>query len=464
MTCNYRPPKCISAADHNCCVLYHAYAAHMKIASDVPRSASQIHNMPDATQWRDATTGEIQNMYDNTVWKSPSCSIKDIPKHLLLPSQLIYEKQYNPDGSFMKYKCRLVIRGDKWHDIYNMNKYASTVKSESVRMLLSIATIENMKMESIDVKSAFLYSNLKEGEIIYMRRPAGLTDDDMPEFVQLNKCIYGMPEASAYFHEHSDAALKSFGCKPTPEDDCVYVLDYKGERAFISKHVDDFGLMSKSQQLIDYIKMKLSEIYTITFNLDMSYYLGFHIIRDRVERSIILSQRGYIDTVLDRFGISRHVNAIYPSTPMEYVKMSKTTPIVLINASQIVDYQSRVGLLLYLAIMSRPDILYAVSHLSRQCKSPTQFDLNAINRVLYYIAGTYELGLKLYSNEGVRLYATVDASYACHDDSKSHTGCTLHIGRTSGSIITVSKKQSVTADSSTIAEFVATHVVCKEIM
>ncbi len=345
-----------------------------------------------------------------------------------------------------------------------MNKYASTVKSESVRMLLSIAAIENMEMESIDVKSAFLYSNLKEGEIIYMRRPAGLTDDDMPEFVQLNKCIYGMPEASAYFHEHSDAALKSFGCVPTPEDDCVYVLDYKGERAFISKHVDDFGLMSKSQQLIDYIKMKLSEIYTITVNLDMSYYLGFHIIRDRVKRSIILSQRGYIDTVLDRFNISRHASAIYPSTPMEYVKMSKTTPIVLLNVSQIVDYQSRVGSLLYLAIMSRPDILFAVSHLSRQCKSPTQFDLNAINRVLYYIAGTYDLGLKLYSNDGVRLYATVDASYGCHDDSKSHTCCTLHIGRTSGSIITVSKKQSVTADSSTIAEFVATHVVCKEIM
>ncbi len=84
--------------------------------------------------------------------------------------------------------------------------------------------------------------------------------------------------------------------------------------------------------------------------------------------------------------------------------------------------------------------------------------------MLYYIAGTYDHGLKLYSNDGVRLYATVDASYGCHDDSKSHTGCTLHIGRTSGSIITVSKKQSVTADSSTIAEFVATHVVCKEIM
>ncbi len=47
---------------------------------------------------------------------------------------------------------------------------------------------------------------------------------------------------------------------------------------------------------------------------------------------------------------------------------------------------------------------------------------------------------------------------------KSHSGCTLHVGSFSGSLITVSKKQKVTADSSTIAEFIATHIITKEIM
>ena len=83
--------------------------------------------------------------------------------------------------------------------------------------------------------------------------------------------------------------------------------------------------------------------------------------------------------------------------------------------------------------MTRPDILFAVSSLSRCSKPPTKSDLNAINRVLLYFIGTKHLGLKLYSDEGVKLYATVDAAYACHPDSKSHSGCTLHIGRLSGS-------------------------------
>ena len=62
------------------------------------------------------------------------------------------------------------------------------------------------------------------------------------------------------------------------------------------------------------------------------------------------------------------------------------------------------------------------------------------------------------------LYATVDTSYGTYDDRKSHSGCTLHIGEGSGAFTSRSKKQTVAADSSTVAEFIATHLVCKEIM
>ena len=65
---------------------------------------------------------------------------------------------------------------------------------------------------------------------------------------------------------------------------------------------------------------------------------------------------------------------------------------------------------------------------------------------------------------GVLLYATVDASYGIHADRKSHSGCTLHVGVGSGAFLFRSKKQTVTADSSTVPEFIATHLASKEIM
>ena len=88
----------------------------------------------------------------------------------------------------------------------------------------------------------------------------------------------------------------------------------------------------------------------------------------------------------------------------------------------------------------------------------------AMDRVLQYLASTPDLGLTFSSTEGVKLYATVDSSYGNHDDRKSHSGCTLHIGLNSGSFLTRSKKQTITADSSTVAEFIAAHLATKEIM
>ena len=466
---NYLPPKsCRGALEHDAYLEFmngnkQAYASHMSSSRDIPRNFASIPHFNDASNWISCTKDELGSMYDNSVWDTPTVDIKSIPKNLILPSMLIYDKQYYPDGSFKKYKCRLVCRGDKWYDIYNMNTYASTVKSESVRMLLSIAAIEDWEMESIDVKTAFLHSPLKSDEIIYMRRPPGLTDEHMPEIVRLRKCIYGMPQASAYFHAHSDKVLRSFGCVPIPEDDCVYKLEINNETVFILKHVDDFGIMSKHQHLIEYVKYHLSKAYELSINQDMSFYLGLCIKRDRINRSMFLNQHGYTVNILDRYDIKLMDN--YPTTPMAYyTHENNNIKNVFLDKDGIQEYQSRVGSLLYLAIMTRPDILFATSMASRKNKNPTTKDMSAVNRILYYIAGTQDKGLTFRSDEGVVLYATVDASYACHEDMKSHSGCTLHIGRTSGACQSLSKKQTITADSSTVAEFVATHTVAKEIM
>ena len=69
-----------------------------------------------------------------------------------------------------------------------------------------------------------------------------------------------------------------------------------------------------------------------------------------------------------------------------------------------------------------------------------------------YLASTPGFGVVLGGLGGVVLYATVDAFYGPHDDRKSHSGCTLHIGEGSGAFLSLSKKQTRTANSSTVAE------------
>ena len=461
--CHFLPAKCIlrltsAAADLH---PYVSLGAFRKVPVGTPRRYQDIDHLPDKDKWIESTDIEFENMLRNTVWFEDGVDESTVPKNLILPSQLIFEKQFNPDGSLKKYKCRLVIRGDRWYDIYNMDTYASTVKSETVKICMAIAATEDMEMELVDVRSAFLYSPLKEDEVIYMRRPPGLDDSHMPKLVKLKKCIYGMKQASAYFHAHSDAVLKSFGCVATAEDDCCYVLKHMGCTAIINKHVDDFGIMSKSKQLLTYIRTKLSEVYEITVDPEMKYYLGHHIVRDRQNKKIYLDQTAMINDMAQKFQIP--LSGPFPSTPMEYLPQDKA-PKVFLNEKGITDYQSRVGSVLYIAMHSRPDILFATATCTTKTKNPTTQDVDAINRIMAYLVSTKALSLKLGSDEGIVFYGTVDASYANHDDAKSHTGFTLHIGKDSGAIIASSKKQKITADSSTIAEFIATHIVAKEIL
>ena len=436
-----------------------------------PRSMKEALSNAHRQSWIEAKDKECNSFKERQTYITPRIPIADIPKDLIIPSKMVFDIKKHPDGSFDKFKCRIVARGDRWKDVYRQDTYAGTARTESIKIILAIAAELDLHLESVDVKTAFLYPPLKPDEVIYMRRPAGLTDEDMPEIVQLTHCIYGLPTASAYFRDHSDTVLKSIGFKPTISDPQVYTMHEAGEFVIVSTHVDDFGFASTSKALIDKVKSLLSQTYEISSNPDMSSYLGLNITRNRKLKQIFINQPGYVDDLISTFALSESLD-YYPLTPMRIdygTRVNLNTSLnvsldTLLSADQIREFQSRVGACSYLAMQSRPDILYAVNTLSRKTKQPNLEDWEAIQRVLYYIVGSRDLGLLFHSGEGIKLYATVDASYATHSDLKSHTGCTLHIGRHSASFRSLTKKQSVMADSSTVAEYIGAHVAAKEIL
>ena len=326
-----------------------------------------------------------------------------------------------------------------------------------------IAAAEDMELESADVNSAFLYGEIPDTQSIFMKRPSGLTDVDMPPVVRLLKSIYGLPMASAKFREHSDQTLKQMGFNPTISDPRIYVKFYPdGTKAYISVHVDDLGIAASNQKIMHEIKTDLLKVYKLNFNTDFNYYLGMLIERDRKNKTIKVSQPGYIMEMIETFNIDTFYSPLTPMVDNPRPIISDTNP--LLNNTDQQLYQSKIGSCLWLANATRPDTLFAVNMLSRYTHAPTLFDMKAIDRVLQYIAGTPDHGLVFFSDEGVVLYCTVDSSYGNHTDRKSHSGCTLHIGRTSSAFLSRSKKQSITADSSTVAELIATHLASKEIM
>ena len=95
-----------------------------------------------------------------------------------------------------------------------------------------------------------------------MKRPKGLSDSDMPNIVRLRKSLYGLPIASAKFREHSDRTLRNMGINPTISDPRIYVKFYDDNtKAYISVHVDDFGIAASNNDIIRKILKDLQSTY-----------------------------------------------------------------------------------------------------------------------------------------------------------------------------------------------------------
>jgi len=78
--------------------------------------------------------------------------------------------------------------------------------------------------------------------------------------------------------------------------------------------------------------------------------------------------------------------------------------------------------------------------------------MKKLERVVRYLRHTRHLGIILEADKHLTVIAYVDASYGVHQNMKSHTGCTIGIGR--GPIYSKSSGQKLNTKSSTEAELV----------
>jgi hypothetical protein len=110
---------------------------------------------------------------------------------------------------------------------------------------------------------------------------------------------------------------------------------------------------------------------------------------------------------------------------------------------------SEVMRLMYLALKTRPDILFSVSYLATKVADPSIQDAHKLKRILNYVSYTADMALVL-TPKNSKLHVSVDASYGIHDDKKSHTGAVFGIG--GATFACRSKKQQHVSNSSTDAE------------
>ena len=229
--------------------------------------------------------------------------------------------------------------------------------------------------------------------------------------------------------------------------------------------MDDILLAGpKKSELIPVISAELAKVYTLTTDFEPKIFVGLVITRNRTSRSLTITQPHYVESLINKFSIPSS-SAKYPMSEDFLTNMPLPSTDSLFPPDLQTLFQEKVGSILYLASQTRPDLLYSTTQLSRRSNKATARDMAAADRLLRYIASTPSLGITFCSyDKPFRLFAYVDASYNCYSDSKSHTGVSLHLGQFSGAFLSLSKKQTIVADSTTVSEFVATHTAVQKVL
>ncbi|XP_033224455.1 exocyst complex component 6B isoform X3 [Belonocnema kinseyi] len=190
-------------------------------------------------------------------------------------------------------------------------------------------------------------------------------------------------------------------------------------------------------------------------------FVGLQIERSEDDKKIKIHQEAYAKNILDKFN---HTNCSPVSTPNSTgneIFHCETTK----NDFKDFPYREAIGSIMFLMVVSRLDLAYAIGLLSRFMQNPHHVHWTAIKRVLKYIKGTLSYGItyEICTNK-VETSAFNDADDANDPITRRSITCWV-IFCNNGSIAWRSKKkQTLVATSTTEAVFIALCAVTKEVM
>ncbi|KAH9767170.1 hypothetical protein KPL71_011175 [Citrus sinensis] len=453
-----RPPKRYAVAD----LIAYALTAAQEINEEEPRTYKEAINNRDKLKWKKAMDEEIESLMKNGTWKL----IVRPEKRKTVSCKWIFKiKEGISDAEPSRFKARLVARGFTQREGIDFNEiFSPVVKHASIRVILALVAIQDMYLEQMDVKTAFLHGELQE-EIV-MEQPEGYVVSGKEDHVcLLKKSLYGLKQSPRQWYLKFDSFMTKHAYKRSNYDCCVYFKDIgDGKMIYLMLYVDDMLIACHSINEISHLKDLLSSEFDMKDLGAARKILGMEIIRDRRRKLMFLTQQGYVKKVLLRFGmhefksvqtpLANHFKlsaAQCPQTDAEQGKMAR------------IPYSSAVGSLMYAMVLTRPDISHAVSIVSRFMANPGYEHWRAVQWIMRYLKSTMEFGL-LYGGlkqEGHKLVGYVDSDFAGDlDKRRSQTcfiftlgGCTVNWKAT---------LQSVVALSTTEAEYTAAAEAFKE--
>jgi hypothetical protein len=426
-----------------------------------PKTLQEALSSPNRTQWLSAIHAEVRSLQAKGVYRLVDRTLK----MKVLGSKWVFKVKRDQDGNIIKFKARYVVKGFMQRfGVDYTDTYANVADIDTIRLLLAMACFYDWECDTVDIVTAFLNGDLEEE--VYMDQIEGFEEGLAGKKVcMLLKSIYGLKQAPRTWQQSFYKHLRKLGFTQLRTDSAVFIRRSNGTPVIILIHVDDMAIMSPSRDLVDKFKRQLAEKFEIEDNGPISSFLGLKITRNRTARTLTLSQKIYIESLVKEFLHGESVNS--KPTPLEPNQRLEPNQDA-VDEKLRTEYQQLVGSLMWLALRTRLDIAYHVSILSRFLQNPSRSHWGAAKRVLRYLYGTkhfvitYSGWNSAENKPELGLQAFSDASFAMVQSKHSQSGFVCFAA--GGPIAWYSSKQPIITLSSTEAEYVGLVTAARSVL
>ena len=451
-----------------------------------PQTFKQAQNWGSETpKYMEATDAEMQGHKINGTFVP--C---ELPQGVTaIDSRFVYVRKVNPDGT-IRYKARWVARGFTQVDGENFNwdtVFAPVLRMTSLRWMFSLVAEFGLELTGADVVQAFLQADLREDDElkdIYVRLPKGYettcpTTGRPMQYGRLVKALYGLKQAPRRWAEKLTSVMKKLGFKPHPEDPCIFIMRKGNSVLIYGIYVDDMIKATNDPALRKQVDKVLSQELKIEHQGELKEFLGLEFCwkeNKQGQKYLNVCQKKYCEKILKRFGmdnakpedlpwwnVASDTPCMASGKPEDVYLWPNKEPPENVDKELLDRYRAGIGALIYLSVMTRPDISYAVGACASFMSNPNTQHETALMRIFRYIKGTTDYSLKYFkTGKGMTMEVYVDANYMGDHDSRSTTGILIFSGN--GIIDWASKRQPTIATSTAHAETTAFFEAVKRVV
>ena len=439
-----------------------------------PKTYNAAIKSPDSKSWLSAIKNEFDSHEAQETWNTKPIIVSN--KSPLLKDTIHTKWVFNIKPVEI-FKARLVARGDLQSTNTYSETYSPTLRPEIARTILAQTCHFKWYFNQYDLKTAYLNSKLDED--IYIFPPSGYdtpkVDKNKRVIYKLQRGLYGLKQAGRLWHLEISNTLIKFGYEKHDAFPSTFIKKVKGKVvAIIGIFVDDMIVSTKNLKLMTELNQHLESLYKLKEitpdENNMQRFLGMNLqvtrTKDGRTNKITINQEEYIDSIIEEYNIEWNAKIKSALPPGYYFNVNLPENELFSSdekalAKAKTEFKKQIGLLLYISVMTRPDITYAVNYLAQFCEYPHINLFKMINRMFQYLANTKSQSLEFKTQNNTQLEIYTDSDYS--QDINSRRSMNAYLVQLYGNTVYwKSKYTALVCTSSAEAELQAVFIASNE--